>query len=159
MKPRLFNYPSHAKVPLIDRPSHQNGRHRLFLLALTGLAWAAWIYLWTPLFAATGWALGISSFRDARPWLSGSASLFFLFGISAACFLFTLGWVTYKKGLWTPRNWKRQAGVVSSSEIMNQQGLDPQSADHLSVASQALIRFDEEGTPVRVLEKNPLPED
>lgn len=159
MNSQLAIYPSHPKPPLIDKPSRQNGHHRQFFLALTALAWAMWFYLWTPLFAAVSYIFGISSFKDTSPLLSGSVSLLFLLGISAGCFLLTLGWVNYKKIL---RAWKKpktpRSGIPWAA-IMDQQGLDAKSVNHLSIAPSALIHFDELGTPLRVLAQRPLLKD
>ena len=44
---------------IIDRPHWQTGRQRLVFGALTLLFWAIWIYIWMPLVALIGWALGV----------------------------------------------------------------------------------------------------
>lgn len=43
---------------IIDRPSMQTARQRLFFGSMTVVFWALWIYLWLPILALIGWALG-----------------------------------------------------------------------------------------------------
>ncbi len=43
---------------IIDRPSWQTTRQRLVFGSMTAVFWALWIYLWLPILALVGWALG-----------------------------------------------------------------------------------------------------
>jgi biofilm PGA synthesis protein PgaD len=46
------------KALIIDRPGLQTARQRLLFGSMTVVFWALWIYLWLPILALIGWALG-----------------------------------------------------------------------------------------------------
>jgi|GEM_PF-6778414 len=142
-------YPAHALSPLIHNPSGQSPALRSVFMGLTAVAWVLWVYLWSPLIVLPLRAFGFSGAAFADSLWMETPGVMLVLGIVAGAFLLTTGWVECRRRFFS-RGRARQLPEARLGDVGNPDGLDAESARHLSLASRVLIQFNKIGTPVRV---------
>jgi biofilm PGA synthesis protein PgaD len=100
------------KELIIDRPNWQTTRQRLVFGSMTAIFWALWIYLWLPLLALIGWALGFKIAYYQMVVKDGYLGLFHLLGLYATVILCLGGALL----IWAYYNYFRFRGVERRKE-------------------------------------------
>ena len=90
------------KTLIIDRPGLQTARQRLLFGSMTIAFWALWIYLWLPILALIGWALGFKIAYYEMVVKNGYVGLLHLLGFYATIVL-CLGAVFFGSALGSPK--------------------------------------------------------
>jgi biofilm PGA synthesis protein PgaD len=73
---------------IIDKPNLQSKRQRVLFGSMTLVFWILWIYLWLPILAMLGWALGLKIAYFQMVVQGGFAGLLHLLGFYATVIAF-----------------------------------------------------------------------
>jgi biofilm PGA synthesis protein PgaD len=118
---------------IIDRPNWQTTRQRVVFGSMTAIFWALWIYLWLPILALVGWALGFKIAYYQMVIKDGYIGLLQLLGVYTAI-IFCLGAALLA---WAYYNYFRFRGVerrkarppVSTDELSQRYQIAPEALD------------------------------
>ncbi len=142
-----MNHPA----PLIHRPERQQRLARRLWQLVTALCWAAYLYLWLPLFTLLLWFLGIEiavyelyQRRDqVDPFVLLTLPLLALF-----CGLLLIGWAEYNRLRFQGRERRQPRAHVGRREIAEVLGAGPAVADAMVVHKIQVLHMDEHARPV-----------
>ncbi|HMD75532.1 MAG TPA: poly-beta-1,6-N-acetyl-D-glucosamine biosynthesis protein PgaD [Steroidobacteraceae bacterium] len=123
------------KALIIDRPGLQTARQRLFFGSMTVVFWALWIYLWLPILAVIGWALGFKIAYYEMVVKNGYVGLLHLLGFYATVIL-CLGASLL---LWAYYNLARFRGVMRRKSIPSSSS--PSIAERYRVEPEVLAAW------------------
>ena len=148
--------PRHSalKSPLIERSDLQSSRQRTLYGALTLAFWLLWFYLWLPILALLGWALGIQQAYKYMVVLSGYQEVIRMAGLYCLVILLLGGGLL----TWAGYNIFRFGGVenrvaplpVTAAEIGRDFGQDPVAVTRWQGGQRLYVTHDPEGRIARV---------
>lgn len=111
-----------ARRPLIiERPDLQPRSQRLVSMLLTVFFWVLWAYLWMPLLALLGWALGVTLYYEEMIMRDGHRVLFEVLPWYAGAVVVLGGslvaWALYNFHRFRGRERRSAAPLVSTAEV------------------------------------------
>lgn len=137
---------------VIDNPDNQAPRQRRMFGVLTGVAWAAYMYLWLPLITVVVWYLGVKSayielyLRDHR---IDSFLVLAIPLIVLTVSVLLLGWAEYNRMRFQRREDRRGAtDNVSLDDMARGIGATPLMAQQLQQARNSVVSMSEQAVPV-----------
>lgn len=119
-----------ARRPLIiERPDLQPRSQRLVSMLLTVFFWVLWAYLWMPLLALLGWALGVTLYYEEMIMRDGHRILFEVLPWYAAAVALLGGslvaWAMYNYYRFRGRERRSAGAPVSVAEVAAYAGVHP----------------------------------
>src|SRR5271166_4795502 len=126
------------KALIIDRPGLQTARQRLFFGSMTIVFWALWIYLWLPILALIGWALGFKIAYYEMVVKNGYVGLVHLLGFYATV-IASLGASLL---IWAYYNLVRFRGVMRRKSVPT--SLNPSVTQRYGIAAELLAQWHHE---------------
>jgi biofilm PGA synthesis protein PgaD len=138
-----------VKHVIIDRPSLQSVRQRFVYGSVTLLFWVLWIYLWLPLLALLGWALGIRIAYTEMVIRNG----FTLLQGKVTDYAIVVGYLGGSLLVWAYYNYMRFHGSqrrqprlpVSRAEQARYYGVEPARLAQWADAKRLVVRHDADG--------------
>jgi len=145
---------------LIDNPENQSPRQRTMFGVLTGVAWAAYLYLWLPLITAVVWYFGLKSayielyLRDHR---IDSFLVLAIPMIALVVSVLLLGWAEYNLLRFRRREDRRGAADnVSLDEMARGIGATHAMAQQLQQARHSVVHMSEQAVPLTLSAPQPF---
>jgi biofilm PGA synthesis protein PgaD len=123
---------------IIDRPGLQTARQRLLFGSMTVVFWALWIYLWLPILALIGWALGFKIAYYEMVVKNGYVGLLHLLGFYVTVIV-CLGASLL---IWAYYNLARFRGVMRRKSVPNSSS--PGVAERYRIAPEDLALWKRE---------------
>src|SRR5271165_4017750 len=123
------------KTLIIDKPGLQTARQRLLFGSMTIVFWALWIYLWLPILALIGWALGFKIAYYEMVVKNGYVGLLHLLGFYATIVL-CLGASLL---IWAYYNLARFRGVMRRKSVPI--SLNPSVPQRYGIAPEMLSQW------------------
>jgi biofilm PGA synthesis protein PgaD len=120
---------------IIDRPGLQTARQRLLFGSMTIMFWALWIYLWLPVLALIGWALGFKIAYYEMVVKNGYVGLLHLLGFYATVVLCLGGSLL----IWAYYNLARFRGVMRRKSVPTSS--NPGVSERYGIAPEVLSKW------------------
>ena len=143
----MMNHPS----PLIEVPDRQKRLVRRCWQLLTALCWAAYLYLWLPLFTLMLWLLGVQVAvfelylrRDqVDPFV-----LLILPLLALGCAVLLIGWAEINRKRFQGNERRQATANVGRVEVARALGAEPQVARAMAVHKIQVLQMNEQAHPV-----------
>ncbi|MGM0516879.1 MAG: poly-beta-1,6-N-acetyl-D-glucosamine biosynthesis protein PgaD [Pseudomonadota bacterium] len=153
---------SRPRLPdIIERNDLESTGRRRVGQVVSLIAWALWIYLFTPLIALIGWLLGVELFQRYildDPIGTLQAVQVYVLVILAAGVVF-IGWATYNWLRFHNRERRHAPPPISSRELARRFCISPEEAEEISSQRIVTVHFNEDAEIIEITPESPLPAD
>lgn len=134
---------------IIDRPGLQTKRQRLLFGSMTLVFWALWIYLWLPVLALLGWALGFKIAYYEMVTKNGYVGVLQVLGwfitiiVCLGASLLVWAYYNYTRFHGNPR--RRRVAPSTSPSLSERYGISPESLSRWQGERRLVLYHDADG--------------
>jgi biofilm PGA synthesis protein PgaD len=140
---------SQAPHPAIQSPELLTQKQRRREIALTGLMWAIYVYLWTPLLSMLAWLVGFDFAYEVMIRAGGVDALkqviWWYTAAVASILLLTTSWSFSNRYRFRNKNRRSVVSDVADQSLMDWFGVSPTQLNHMREDRRVSIDFDQQG--------------
>ena len=144
-----------GKIIYIDAPERLTRRQRTVSALLTGLMWAAYAYLWLPLFSLLAWGLGIRFAYDVMIEAGGASALrsaLFWYAVLLVDVVLAVAiWSLLNKWRFAGHNRRTAHEHVADATLAAYFGIAARDLEQLRAARCIAVDIDGQGKPTVVV--------
>ncbi|WP_410474280.1 poly-beta-1,6-N-acetyl-D-glucosamine biosynthesis protein PgaD [Guyparkeria sp. TX1] len=153
---------SRPRVPeIIERNDLESTGKRRVGQFVSLVAWVVWIYLFTPLIALIGWALGVGLFERYildDPMGTLEAMQVYVLVILSAGLIF-IGWASYNWLRFHNRERRHEPPPVSANELAHRFHISPEDAREIEYQRIVTVHFNDDAEIIEIIHEKPTDSD
>jgi len=135
--------------PAIQSPELLTQKQRRREIALTGLMWAVYVYLWTPLLSMVAWLVGFDFAYEVMIRAGGVDALkhviWWYTAAVAWILVLTTSWSLSNRYRFRDKNRRSVVSDVADQALMDWFGVSPTQLNHMREDRRVSIDFDQQG--------------